>query len=240
MRFGHSLVCFVLILVCAGVLLSQLDKYTGYVNQEANSVSVEGDTPSRVIVIDAGHGGVDPGKIGVNGVNEKDINLQIALLLEKYFAAQDIQVIMTRRTDDGLYSEDSTNKKSEDMKKRVALIEEYDADLLISVHQNSFTDSCSKGAQVFYYADSAESELLAQTVQQQLIQGVDPGNNRQAKANSDYYMLKKSPSLAIICECGFLSNPEECEKLCTEAYQRKIAWNIYMGVMQYLNEFDRL
>ena len=240
MKPFHSLVCFVLILACAGVLLSRLDKYMGYVNQEANSVSVAGDTQSRVIVIDAGHGGVDPGKIGVNGVHEKDINLQIALLLEKYFATQGIQVIMTRRTDDGLYSEDSANKKSEDMKKRVALIEEYDADVLISIHQNSFTDSRSKGAQVFYYADSTESEKLAKTVQQQLIQGVDTENTRAAKANSDYYMLKKSPSLAIICECGFLSNPEECEKLCTPEYQRQIAWNIYIGVMQYLNEIDSL
>ncbi len=236
MKLRNSLVCFVLILACAGVLLTQLDKRISYVNYKSNPVSGKGKAQSWIVVIDAGHGGVDPGKIGVNGINEKEINLGIALLLEKYFSTQNIQVVMTRRTDEGLYSADSTNKKNEDMKKRVALIQEYDADVLISVHQNSFTDSRSRGAQVFYYTDSAESEALAKLVQQQLIQGVDPENTREAKANSDYYLLKKSPSLAIICECGFLSNPEECEKLCTPQYQRRVAWNIYIGVMQYLNE----
>jgi len=235
-KLGQSLVCFILILGCAGILLSQLDKNINYVNLKINPVSAKGDSQSLVLVIDAGHGGADPGKIGVNGVNEKDINLEIALLLEKYFLTQNIQVVLTRETDAGLYSEDASNKKSEDMKNRVELIREYDADVLISVHQNSFTDSRSQGAQVFYYADSKESEELARTVQQQLIHGLDPENKREAKANSDYYMLKKSPSLAIICECGFLSNPEECEKLCDESYQRQVAWNIYIGVMQFLNE----
>ncbi len=236
MKLGHSLVCFVLILLSAGILLSQLDRNMGYVNQKAEAVSGDAAMQPRIIVIDAGHGGVDPGKVGVNGTYEKDINLEIALLLEKYFLTQNIQVIMTRRTDDGLYDLDSTNKKVDDMKKRVALIEECDADVLVSIHQNSYTDSRCRGAQVFYYTGSVESEALAKQVQQQLIQGVDSENTREAKANSDYYMLKNTQSLAIICECGFLSNPEECEKLSTDAYQRQIAWNIYIGVMQYLNE----
>ena len=98
MKLGHSLVCFVLILTCAGILLSQLDKHMDYVNQRADAVSTEGKAGAWVIVIDAGHGGVDPGKIGVNGVNEKDINLEIALLLEKYFLTQNIELVFLWHT----------------------------------------------------------------------------------------------------------------------------------------------
>lgn len=186
------------------------------------------------VIVDAGHGGFDPGKVGVNGANEKDINLQIALLLEQYLSSQNIEVIMTRTTDTGLYSENAKNKKSEDMRNRVALIEESGADLLVSIHQNSYTQAKYSGAQVFYYTGSEEGEKLAKTVQARLIADADPENHREAKANSDYYLLKKSAVTAIICECGFLSNPEECEKLCTPEYQKLIAQSIFQGIMEYL------
>ena len=249
MKLRHSVLCFLLIVGCAGILLSRLEPGTAAVSAVAgtdesgtagtgagkDTEQPDGAKNSLTIVVDAGHGGIDPGKIGVNDAKEKDINLAIALLLKQYFSSQGITVIMTRETDTGLYSEGAAGKKSEDMRNRVALIEENQADILVSIHQNSFTQSQYHGAQVFYYSSSSESKILAETVQQQLIAGADPENTRQAKANSDYYLLKKSPSTAIICECGFLSNPDECEKLCTPEYQRKIAWNIYLGVMQYLN-----
>lgn len=190
------------------------------------------------IVVDAGHGGNDPGKIGVNGVKEKDINLNIALLLREYLESQNIKVIMTRTEDRGLYSEDSANKKSEDMKNRVKLIEESEADYLVSIHQNSYTDAKYSGAQVFYYTGSSEGEKLAEIVQSRLVNGADPQNHREAKANKEYYLLKKSIVPAIICECGFLSNIEECEKLSTDQYQKTIAESIFQGIMEYLDSIQ--
>ena len=231
MKIRTSIFCFLLIFACAGILLSRLDSQT-----VSDTSGVNGSGEKLTILIDAGHGGSDPGKIGVNGAKEKDINLEIAKLLQKYLQQQDVQVIMTRESDSGLYSEGASNKKAEDMRNRVSMITDHNASLLVSIHQNSFTEQKYTGAQVFYYTCSEEGQKLAETVQKQLIAGADPENHREAKANSDYYLLKKSTVTAIICECGFLSNPGECEKLCTPEYQRKIAWNIYLGVMQYLNE----
>lgn len=230
MKIRTSIFCFLLIFACAGILLSRLDSQA-----VSDTKGVDGSKRKLTIIVDAGHGGNDPGKIGVNGAKEKDINLEIAKLLQKYLQQQDVTVVMTRESDSGLYSESSSNKKSEDMRNRVAMITDNNADLLVSIHQNSFTEQKYSGAQVFYYTGSAEGQRLAETVQKQLISGADPDNHREAKANSDYYLLKKSTVTAIICECGFLSNPEECEKLTTAEYQRKIAWNIYLGIMQYIN-----
>ena len=231
MKIRNSIFCFLLIFACAGILLSRLDSQA-----VSDTQGVGGSKGKLTIILDAGHGGNDPGKIGVNGAKEKDINLEIAKLLQKYLQQQDVNVIMTRESDSGLYSESSSNKKAEDMRNRVAMITDNKADLLVSIHQNSFTEQKYSGAQVFYYTGSSEGQKLAETVHKQLIAGADPDNHREAKANSDYYLLKKSTVTAIICECGFLSNPEECEKLTTAEYQRKIAWNIYLGIMQYINE----
>jgi N-acetylmuramoyl-L-alanine amidase len=149
--------------------------------------------------------------------------------------AQGFEVIMTRDTDTGLYSETSTNKKKEDLAKRIQIITEAQPDFVLCIHQNIFTDSKYSGAQVFYYQESEESARLANCLQSQLIAGVDPEKTRVAKSNMNYYMLKNSPVPIVIVECGFLTNAEEEAKLGTEDYQRKLAWNIYLGTMQYIN-----
>ena len=106
--------------------------------------------------------------------------------------------------------------------------------MTVSIHQNSYTSPEIKGAQVFYYTTSAESQKLAETIQKTLIEQVDPENHREAKANDSYYMLKKTASAIVIVECGFLSNPEEAEKLSDEEYQQKMADAITLGVFRYL------
>ncbi len=199
------------------------------------SDEVETDGQRPCIVIDAGHGGADPGKVGVDGSLEKDINLQIALKLQKFLQMQDIDVILTRDSDAGLYDENASNKKVQDMKNRVALIEEHQPVLTVSIHQNSYHEEYVHGAQVFYYANSEKSRELAQRIQQAMVQGVDPDNARQAKANDSYYLLKKTSSPVVIVECGFLSNYEEAQKLSSELYQEKVAWAVHLGIMQYLN-----
>ena len=187
------------------------------------------------IVIDAGHGGSDPGKIGVNDCLEKDINLAIALKLKEIFEKNGIKVVMTRESDAGLYSEDATNKKAEDMQNRCKLIDESNALFTISIHQNSYTTSNIKGAQVFYYGQSQKGKELAEQLQSALIEQVSPQNHRAAKANESYYLLRKTSTPTVIVECGFLSNPEEAELLLQEDYQNKLTAAIYSGVSAYLN-----
>lgn len=187
------------------------------------------------VVVDAGHGGDDPGKIGINGAKEKDINLKIAKKVREYLANEDIRVVMTRETEDGLYDAGAAHKKVQDMKRRIAVIEETEPDLAVSIHQNSYPEEYVHGAQVFYYEGSTEGKTLAEKIQKRLILGADPENKRQIKANSSYYLLKKTKIPIVIVECGFLSNEKEAEALCTEEYQDRIAWEITLGILQYLN-----
>lgn len=187
------------------------------------------------VVIDAGHGGADPGKVGVDGSLEKDINLKIAKKLALFLTAADVDVVLTRESDAGLYDENVSNKKVQDMKNRVALIEEKKPELTVSIHQNSYHEEYVHGAQVFYYEGSQESREIAERMQQMLTEQIDPDNARQAKANSSYYLLKKTSTPIIIIECGFLSNYEEAQKLSSEAYQEKAAWAIHLAILQYLN-----
>lgn len=196
----------------------------------------DGSKAKYTIVLDSGHGGIDPGKVGVNQAYEKDINLSIAKLLKEHLEQNDCRVVMTRDSDEGLYEESDSNKKMADMRRRVEIIEESEADLIISIHQNSFSQASSKGAQVFYQVSSEQGKLLAEQIQKSLIQEVDPENHRQAKSNADYYLLQKTKGTMVIVECGFLSNPEEAELLCDSEHQRKIARAITLGILEYLGK----
>lgn len=189
----------------------------------------------RCVVIDAGHGGVDPGKVGVNNASEKEINLSIALKVKKYLEFNDVKVVMTRETDSGLNDADASNKKVQDMKRRLALIEETAPVLAVSIHQNSYPEEYVHGAQMFYYAESREGKMLAELMQAQFLDKVDPDNTRQIKPNDSYYLLKKTSVPIVIAECGFLSNWAEAEKLCSENYQEQIAWAICLGILQSMN-----
>lgn len=192
-------------------------------------------TDSRLVIIDAGHGGDDPGKIGVDGVQEKDLNLKMALALRDLLEQQDVEVLMTREDAGGLYDERTSNKKVQDMRRRCELINREKPACVISIHQNSYHEESIHGAQVFYYKTSKESGELAKILQKELARVVEPTNHRQAKANDTYYLLKKTEAPTVIVECGFLSNWDECAKLQNEEYQAKLVWAIQMGVLKYLN-----
>ena len=201
-----------------------------------SSDQVETAKDRPCVVIDAGHGGADPGKVSVDGSLEKDINLQIALKLQKFLQMQDVDVILTRDSDMGLYDENASNKKVQDMKNRVAIIEENQPVLTVSIHQNSYHEEYVHGAQVFYYANSEKSKELAERIQQVMALQLDKDNARKAKANDSYYLLKKTSTPIVIVECGFLSNYEEAQKLSSELYQEKVAWAIHLAIMQWLNK----
>lgn len=156
------------------------------------------------------------------------------MLLKEILEQNDCKIIMTRDTDEGLYQEGVSNKKMADLRERCRLIDESGADVVVSIHQNSFSQQSSKGAQVFYQTTSANGKVLAEILQKQLISSLDEENHRVAKANSDYYMLKHTKSTMVIVECGFLSNPEEAQRLTDSAYQRRVAWAIALGTLQYL------
>lgn len=196
----------------------------------------EGWKEKPCIVIDAGHGGYDPGKIGINNALEKDVNLAIAGRLRDYLEAAGVKVVMTRQADVSLGEENGENKKVSDLKGRIRVIEEADPIAAISVHQNSYPEEYVSGAQVFYYKTSKEGLQLAQDLQDRLIRDLDPENDRQVKENGSYFLLKKTAVPLVIVECGFLSNRNEAEKLCNAEYQDAVAWTIYLGIMDYLEQ----
>ncbi len=188
------------------------------------------------IVIDPGHGGRDPGKVGVNDALEKDINLKISLKLKSLLEEKDIKVIMTREEDVGLYSEGDSNRKRADLNNRINTINGSGALFAISIHQNSFTEEYVKGAQVFYHAQSAVGRELAELLQETIKNSLKDGNHRKAKSNESYFMLKKTNCPLVIVECGYLSNQGEAALLVTEEYQNKMAEAICTGIQEYLKK----
>ncbi len=208
-----------------------------FLSREAAAVSVELNQ-RKVIVVDCGHGGTDPGMIGIDGVKEKDFNLSIGLKLKAFLEEKGYQVVMTRETDEGLYEAEARNKKVQDMQKRILIIQEVKPVLTVSIHQNSYEDSGVKGPQVFYYRDSVKGEALAKVLQKKLNEYLKAERPRVAKGNTTYYLLKRSPGILNIVECGFLTNPEEARKLAQEEYQIKVAEAIADGIEAYIDEIS--
>lgn len=204
-------------------------------SREAAAVSAR-MSQKKVIVVDCGHGGIDPGMIGIDGLKEKEFNLAIGMKLKKALEDYGYQVVMTRETDTGLYDEDSQNKKAQDMQKRILLIQKVDPVLTVSIHQNSYEDPAVKDPQVFYYRDSAQGEALAKKIQEKLNENLEVERPREIKGNTTYYLLKRSPGVLNIVECGFLTNPEEAASLSSEEYQEKVAQAIADGVKEYIEE----
>lgn len=190
---------------------------------------------SYTVVLDAGHGGMDGGKVSVDGHLEKDINLSIVMLLKSYLESDGFNVVLTREDGNGLYSESDENKKRADMNKRCSIIELARPVCVVSIHQNSYPDKSVRGPQVFYYKSSEEGRTLAGILQNRLNLLREDEKKREIKPNTDYYLLKNVSVPIVICECGFLSNPDEAAKLIDEKYQQSVAWEIYMGITEYVN-----
>ncbi len=201
---------------------------------QANAVGIT-KKERPVVVIDSGHGGNDPGKVGVDGSLEKDINLQIATRLKAYLEASDVEVVMTRNDDTGLYNSGDNTTKMADMRKRCEIITATKPALAVSIHQNSYHEEAISGGQVFYYKGSDKGKRLAEILQKRFDYVLGAGNRRVAKSNDNYYLLLHVKEPIVIVECGFLSNWKEAASLNSEEYQDKMAWTIHMGIMQYLN-----
>lgn len=203
---------------------------------------------SAVIVIDPGHGGMDGGASSVDGVQEKDINLAISKALAEKAKSWGAEVIMTRDSDGGLYTDDNRpirQKKREDLLARKKIIEESGADIAVSIHLNSFPQDASVyGAQVFYPKDSVgrtdvqtgeqSSRDFAESVQKSLEINIDDGRTREAMSKNDIIIFEGTKAKIILVECGFLSNQKECSLLQTPEYQQQLSNAIWEGVNEIL------
>lgn len=229
----NTIIWFIILLSIIIVGLFSIYRY----NKVARAASLP--TLRKVIIIDPGHGGIDGGMVGTTtGVLESQVNLEIALKLRKYLEESGSLVLMTRDEDIGLYTDGGTirKKKNEDLRNRKRLFDESNADIVISIHSNSFQQSKYYGAQSFYSPNSQNGKIVAELIQEELIRVLDNGNTRKAKSKSDVYILKNVKVPTVIVECGFLSNPKEEKLLQNADYQEKIAWSIYVGILKYFHK----
>lgn len=211
--------------------------FTFMANSSADGVMTK-PVLKQTVIIDAGHGGDDGGAIGIDGTVEKDINLDIALKLEKLLKFYGFDVIMTRTEDimtcdDGL---DSLRKrKVSDIHNRFDVLEKNPDAVFISIHQNKFEDNSQHGTQVFYSGNNDESKLLAESIQNSIVSVLQPDNSRVVKkSGSGIYLLYHAKLPAVLVECGFISNPAEVKKLNDEKYRMKVAILIADGLIKYL------
>lgn len=190
------------------------------------------------IVLDAGHGEPDGGAVGVSGTLEKDINLAIVQKLQEILEGKGIEVILTREGDSGLQEEsaDTIRKmKISDMNKRLNIIKNSEADLFISIHMNSFSDSTVHGLHIFYDKSHPDIEETAEKIQNNIGEVTGADTHTVKTADESLFLMKNPPIPAILVECGFLSNPDEEKKLNDEEYQAKIAWAIASALENYTN-----
>ncbi len=190
-----------------------------------------------VVVIDAGHGGEDGGA-EANGVLEKNINLSIALKLQDMLNTAGVQTVMVRDTDKSVYdqsAETTRQKKNSDLHNRVKVINQSQNQILVSIHQNKFPQSKYSGTQIFYSKNNPSSAKLAENIRKSVTGLIQPDNKRELKQATDsIFILKKATVPAVIVECGFLSNPDEAKKLTEDAYQQKMSFAIFCGIMNQL------
>lgn len=219
-----SLIAALAVIVAIGAALGI---YCGTASSAAAS------SGEKIIVIDAGHGGVDAGVLGVNtSVKESDINLAISRKLKGCFTAAGFTVVMTRTNNGGLYGTYSSGFKMRDMKRRKAIIEECAADMVISIHQNRCSIPSRRGGQVFFDGGSESGKSLAACIQTEL-NGMKECVRQYSPLAGDYYMLKCTKSPSVIVECGFLSNAEDEKLLTDDEYQSNLAYAIFKGAVAY-------
>ena len=213
----------------------------GAVSQNAGSdliIKASAQIPEeKIVIIDAGHGGEDSGAVGVNGVLEKDLNLAIALEMGKMLEEKGYIVVYTRTDDRLLYTEEQNIKgirKISDLKNRCKFAEKYPASLFISIHMNSFGSPKYSGLQVYYSEKSDESRMLAEKIQTKVVQDIQNENNRSVKPGKNMYILENTDNVAVLIECGFLTNEAECKKLSEKEYQKELSFSIVCAIIEYI------
>ena len=219
-----------------------------FVRKDHSLPASESITPdqdnSRLIVIDPGHGGFDGGAVGVNGTIEKDVNLAISLKLRDMLTDAGFKVVMTRDTDTALSDTQDTTvrrRKISDMRNRLNLTNLYPGSVLISIHQNKLAGNSSvHGGQIFYSPNEPGSKELAGYIQAEFNTNIQPEKPREiVKTGKNLYLFYNAKNTAVLCECGFLSNPDEERLLCTDEYQYRIAYCIFGGLLEWYDGRNR-
>jgi len=207
---------------------------------ETTSKSTNDKIKDITVIIDPGHGGEDGGAVGLCGTLEKDINLEISLILHDLFTLVDIDAVMTRNTDNMLYTDvQSGRKKFYDLKNRVDFVDKYSNPVFLSIHQNKFPIEKYKGLQVYYSKNDPSGKELAECIQYNTKKLLQNDNNRMIKeAGRNIFVLDKLECPAILIECGFLSNTQEEKNLNNYEYQKKIAYIIFTSVIEYLSNIS--
>ena len=229
---------YVFSLICVFLFITFIIMMLTSVSDISLSVSSDNIKSLPVVVIDAGHGGEDGGAVSDNGVLVKDINLEIANDTADLLHLLGFDVTTTRTTDTALATDGDTVRlrKVSDMKKRLEIYNSSDENIVISIHQNKFTENKYYGTQIFYSPNTSESSLLAESIKYSVKGLLQPENERECKqADGSIYLLKNSTVPAVIVECGFISNYEECEKLLDKTYQKQMSFSIISGFINYYN-----
>lgn len=208
---------------------------------KSDTVYEENDSKknSPLIILDAGHGGEDGGAVAKDGTEEQYLNLDITLKLNEELKKLGYQTLLTRADDNSIHDADANTvraRKVSDIHNRMKIIEAHPDCIFVSIHQNFFTESKYNGAQVFYSPNNSDSSRLARCIQQSIVSAIQPENTRQIKeSGSSIYLLYHSTVPSVLVECGFLSNPEETEKLKDENYRAQMANAVCAGIINYLN-----
>lgn len=236
LRTKHWFLLFASIILIISLFLTNNLCKANSLADASETIAMENDC--KVVILDAGHGGFDGGAIGINGTIEKDINLAIAIKLRDMLKDAGYTVIMTRDTDTALENDGDSStrqKKVSDMRNRLNLTKLYPNATLISVHQNKLEGNKKVfGGQIFYSPNNGNSKLLAQLIQDEFNTHIQPQKKREiVKTGKNLYLFYNAQNVAVLCECGFLSNPEEEALLNTDEYQKKIAYCIFSGIMIY-------
>ena len=193
-----------------------------------------------VFVLDAGHGGEDCGALGADGTQEKQLNLAITQMLGELLTAAGQRVVYTRTEDKLLYTEEQNirgQRKMYDLRNRLEIAEGQSGAVLVSIHMNKFTDPQYSGLQVYYGKAAAGSRLLAEKIQATVRADLQPTNRRTTKAaGEEIYLLHRASMPAVLIECGFLSNPAECQKLSDKNEQKRLSFSIFCAMMEYISE----
>ncbi len=194
------------------------------------------DDRTLTVIIDAGHGLPDGGAVGTSGVIEQDINLKIAKKAEDVLTAKNINVIMTRTDENGIWDKDAESireKKRSDMNNRLKIMKKSNADLFISIHMNSFPATSTSGLRIFYSKNSPEIKELAEHIQSRMCDVTGAKTSVIKTADTSLFLMKNPPVPAILVECGFLSNAEEEKRLETDDYQSRLAWALADAIEKY-------
>jgi len=226
----------VLLLILVTVLYFCFSAFTASYGYQNALVQVDNERQKKTVIIDAGHGGIDPGAVA-NGLVEKDLNLAIAKKLESFLRIADVNVVLSR-SDDVLLGDGDTVRahKVADLKARLDLLKQTDDAILVSIHINKFTSPSVHGLQTFYAENIGDSDKLAAYIQE-ASKLVDKDNKRSIKPDDgNIYILENADKTAVLIECGFISNAKDASLLSNDDYQNKLAFAIYTGIIRFLQE----